>query len=337
MDLRTNYLGLDLAHPIMPSASPLSKGLDKVKRLEDAGAPAITVYSLFEEQIDQESHQLDHFLEFGTDSFAEALSYFPDLGNYNVGPDEYLNLIRDAKQNTSIPIIGSLNGVSDGGWTRYAKLIQEAGADALELNVYYIPTDPKLTSADVESLYIDVVKAVRAEVTIPLAVKVGPYFSSPANVLSRIVEAGADGLVLFNRFYQPDFDLEALEVVPRVVLSTSDDLRLPLRWTAILHGRIGADIALTSGVHCHEDVIKALMAGASVVQVAAEFMHNGPSRIKELLAALTAWLEEREYTSVKQMIGSMSQKSVREPAAFERANYMKALASWSDDPTGKLI
>ncbi|MCX6362491.1 MAG: dihydroorotate dehydrogenase-like protein [Armatimonadetes bacterium] len=337
MDLRTNYLGLDLAHPIMPSASPLSKGLDRIKRLEDAGAPAITVYSLFEEQIDQESHQLDHFLEFGTDSFAEALSYFPDLGSYNVGPDEYLNLIRDAKKNTSIPIIGSLNGVSDGGWTRYAKLIQDAGADALELNVYYIPTDPKLTSADVESLYIDVVKAVRAEVSIPLAVKLGPYFSSPANVLNRIVEAGADGIVLFNRFYQPDFDLEALEVVPRVVLSTSDDLRLPLRWTAILSGRIQADIALTSGVHCHEDVIKALMAGASVVQVAAELMHNGPSRIKELLAALTAWLEEREYTSVKQMIGSMSQKSVREPAAFERANYMKALASWSDDPTGKLI
>jgi dihydroorotate dehydrogenase (fumarate) len=337
MDLRTNYLGLDLAHPIMPSASPLSKGLDKIKRLEDAGASAITIYSLFEEQIDQESHQLDHFLEFGTESFAEALSYFPDLGSYNVGPDEYLNLIGDAKQKTSIPIIGSLNGVSDGGWTRYAKLIQEAGADALELNVYYIPTDPKLTSADVEDLYIDVVKAVRAEVSIPLAVKVGPYFSSPANVMNRIVEAGANGLVLFNRFYQPDFDLEALEVVPRVVLSTSDDLRLPLRWTAILHGRIQADIALTSGVHCHEDVIKALMAGASVVQIASELMQHGPGRTKELLAALTAWLEEHEYTSVKQMIGSMSQKSVREPAAFERANYMKALASWSDDPTGKLI
>ena len=263
MDLRTNYLGLDLAHPIMPSASPLSKGLDKIKRLEDAGASAITIYSLFEEQIDQESHQLDHFLEFGTESFAEALSYFPDLGSYNVGPDEYLNLIGDAKQKTSIPIIGSRNGVSDGGWTRYAKLIQEAGADALELNVYYIPTDPKLTSADVEDLYIDVVKAVRAEVSIPLAVKVGPYFSSPANVMNRIVEAGANGLVLFNRFYQPDFDLEALEVVPRVVLSTSEALRLPLRWVAILHKQVKADIAATTGIHTSEDVLKMVMAGAT--------------------------------------------------------------------------
>jgi len=336
MDLTTRYMGLVLKHPVVPSASPLSKDLDSMKRLEDAGAPAIVMYSLFEEQIDAESHRLDHYLSYGADSFAEALQYFPDLHSYNVGPDEYLQLIANAKQSLNIPVIASLNGVSAGGWTKYAKLMQEAGADALELNVYYIPTDPELTSAEVERMYVEVLQEVKQSVTIPVAIKVGAHFTAFANMARQLESAGADALVLFNRFYQPDFDLEALEVVPRLVLSDSDELRLPLRWVAILYGRVQTDFAITSGVHTGHDVLKAMMAGAKVAQVASELLHHGPGRIQGIVAEMRAWMEEKEYESVAQMQGSMSQKNVAEPAAFERANYMKTLASWSPDPTGTL-
>lgn len=337
MDLTTRYMGLTLKHPVVPSASPLSKDLDSMRRLEDAGAPAIIMYSLFEEQIDAESHRLDHYLSYGTESFAEAIQYFPDLHNYNVGPDQYLELISRAKEALDIPVIGSLNGVSAGGWTRYAKLIQEAGADGLELNIYYIPTNPDLTGAEVERMYVEVLQEVKQSVTIPVAIKIGPQFTSLANVARQLESAGADALVLFNRFYQPDFDLEALEVVPHLVLSDSDELRLPLRWVAILYGRVQTDLAITSGVHTGHDVLKAMMAGAKVAQVASELLSKGPQRIQGMLAEMRAWMEEKEYESVEQMQGSMSQKNVGEPAAFERANYMKMLASWKPDPTGTLL
>jgi dihydroorotate dehydrogenase (fumarate) len=337
MDLSTTYLGLNLQHPVVPSASPLSQSLDGIRRLEDAGAPAIVLYSLFEEQIEGESHLLDHYLNYGSESFAEALGYFPELDNYNVGPDAYLNLIRNAKAAVNIPIIGSLNGASPGGWIEYARDLQEAGADALELNLYQIATDPMISGAAVEQSYLDVVRAVRAELSIPLAVKVGPYFSAFANMAYRLSVAGADGLVIFNRFYQPDFDLEQLAVTPNLVLSSRHELRLPLRWTAILYGRIAADLAITSGVHTHEDVLKGLMAGAKVTMMASELLRNGVGRIGEIVADLSRWLEEHEYESVRQLQGSMSQQHVADPAAFERANYMKVLQSWQFDPTGVLL
>ncbi|GBC97415.1 Dihydroorotate dehydrogenase B (NAD(+)), catalytic subunit [bacterium HR16] len=288
----------------------------------------MVMYSLFEEQITRESQQLDYFLTHGTESYAEALSYFPDLGEYNVGPDEYLNLIRKAKERVNIPVIGSLNGVSAGGWVKYTRMIQEAGADALELNVYYLPTDPDLPGTEVEQMTVDVVKAVRQEVSIPLAVKMGPFFSSIPNMAKRLAEAGANALVLFNRFYQPDIDIENLEVTPHLVLSDSDELRLPLRWTAILYGRVPVDLAITTGVHTYQDVLKGLMAGAKVTMMASELLQNGMERIGQILDEMRAWMEEHEYTSVRQMIGSVSQKNVKEPAAFERANYMKVLDSY---------
>lgn len=331
MDMTTTYMGLTLKHPVVPSASPLSKNLDGIRRLEDAGAPAVVMYSLFEEQIDAESHRLDHFLSYGEESFAEAISYFPDLGSYNVGPDAYLELISAAKKSVSIPVIGSLNGVSRGGWTRYAKLIEDAGADALELNVYYIPTDPKLTAADIERMYVEVLEDVKSGVKIPVAIKVGPFFSAFANTASALGEAGADGLVLFNRFYQPDIDLEHLVVRPDVQLSQPADLRLPLRWIAMLHGRVEASLAATSGVHDHSDAIKLLLAGADVTMMASALLRNGPERLAECVAGLGDWLAEREYTSVEQMQGSMSWKGAPNPGAFERANYMETLASYHLD------
>lgn len=337
MDLSTTYLGLNLNHPVVPSASPLSQSLDGIRRLEDAGAPAIVMYSLFEEQIVGESHLLDHYLTYGTESFAEALNYFPEMDNYNVGPEAYLDLIRNAKGAVDIPIIGSLNGASPGGWVEYARYIQEAGADALELNIYYVATDPMWSGAEVEQMYLDVVRAVKANVTIPVAVKVGPYFSSFANMAYRLAEAGADGLVIFNRFYQPDFDLEHLTVVPNLVLSSQHELRLPLRWVAILHGRVPADLAITSGVHTHEDVLKGMMAGAKVTLLASELLRHGIHRIAEIVNAMQRWMAEHEYESVAQMQGSMSQQNVADPAAFERANYMKVLQSWQFDPTGVLM
>jgi dihydroorotate dehydrogenase (fumarate) len=337
MDLTTTYLGMTLKNPIVPSASPLSRHIDTIRRMEDEGAAAVVMYSLFEEQVTDESRQLHHYLDYGAESFAEALTYFPDLDHYNVGPEEYLNLVSRAKQAVNIPVIGSLNGISTGGWISYAQKIEQAGADALELNLYYIPTDPNLTGVDVEQMYLDVVRAVKQSVTIPIAVKLSPSFSATANMAKRLTEAGADALVLFNSFYQPDFDLEALEVVPHLVLSTSHELRLPLRWVAILYGRVPVDLAITSGVHTHEDVLKGLMAGAKVTMMTSELLQNGLSRIREILNNLVAWMEEHEYESVRQMQGSMSQLHVADPAAFERANYMKVLESWRPDPMGQLI
>ncbi|MCB0047134.1 MAG: dihydroorotate dehydrogenase-like protein [Caldilineaceae bacterium] len=337
VDLTTTYMGMTLKHPIIPSASPLSRTLEGIKSMEDAGAAAVVMYSLFEEQIEGESHLLDHYLNYGSESFAEALDYFPDMDSYNVGPDSYLNLIRCAKEATDIPIIGSLNGVSTGGWTEYARNIQEAGADALELNIYYIPTDPSMSGSDVEQMYLDVVREVKQSVSIPVAVKVGPFFSSFAYMATRFQQTGADALVIFNRFYQPDFDLERLEVTPNLALSTNAALRLPLRWIAILYGRVPIDMALTSGIHSVDDVLKGLMAGANVTMMASELLGNGVGRIGQVVENLGLWLEEREYESVKQMQGSMSQQHVAEPDAFERANYMRVLQSWRQDPTGALI
>ncbi len=328
MSLSTNYLGLVLKNPIVASSSPLSHTVDSIQRLEDAGASAVVMYSLFEEQITFDSLYVDYYLRNNTNSFAESLSYFPEMESYNVWPDEYLNLIRRAKESVDIPIIGSLNGVSIGGWTNYAGLIEDAGADALELNIYYVPTSLEMTGREIEDIYIDMLRQVKQAVTIPVAIKLSPFFSSVANMTKRLVEHGANGLVFFNRFYQPDFDLEKLEVAPRLVLSNSHELRLPLRWVAILYGRILADLAITTGVHTSEDVLKGLMAGAKVTMMASELLQNGVRRIKEVLRELEIWMDENEYASVAQMIGSMSQKNCAEPAAFERANYMKVLDSY---------
>ncbi len=328
MDLSTTYMGLQLRNPLVASSSPLSHKVDTICKLEEAGIGAVVMYSLFEEQINLESQQLDYFLTHGTESYAEALSYFPDLGEYNVGPDEYLNLIRKAKETVNIPVIASLNGVSAGGWVKYARMMEQAGADALELNVYYLSTDPDVPGTEVEQLTVDVVKAVRAEVSIPLAVKMGPFFSSIPNMAERLADAGANALVLFNRFYQPDIDIENLEVKPHLVLSNSDELRLPLRWTAILYGRVPVDLAITTGVHTYQDVLKGLMAGAKVTMMASELLQNGLGRIGQILQEMQGWMEEYEYSSVQQMVGSVSQKNVAQPAAFERANYMKVLDSY---------
>lgn len=334
MDLTTSYLGLGLCHPVVASASPLSATVDGICQLEEAGAAAVVLPSLFEEQIDAEALHLDHYLGYAADSYAEALSYFPEASRYRIGPDEYLERIASARALTDFPIIGSLNGVSPGGWIDYARLIEQAGAHALELNVYYIPTDSRMTSAEVEALYLDVLRDVRKTVSIPVAMKLSPYFSATANMAARLADAGADGLVLFNRFYQPDIDLETLTVTPHLVLSTDWELRLPLRWTAILYGRLPVDLAITSGVHSYEDVLKCVMAGASAVMLASELLQHGIGRIAEIVHRMTVWMTEREYESVSQMRGSMSQMCVAEPAAFERANYMKVLQSWRADPTG---
>ncbi|MCK5618393.1 MAG: dihydroorotate dehydrogenase-like protein [Candidatus Krumholzibacteria bacterium] len=337
MDLTTSYLGMDLKNPIVASASPLSEKIANLKRLEDAGVAAVVMHSLFEEQINQESHQLDHYLSYGTESHAEALHYFPETHEYKVGPEGYLDLIRRAKESLSVPVIGSLNGVSTGGWIDYAKRIQEAGADALELNIYYLATETEMPGTEVEKMYVDVVSDVKKSVTIPVAVKIGPFFSSMAYIAKKLAEAGADGLVLFNRFFQPDIDLETLEVVPRLVLSTQFENRLPLRWIAILFGRVDVDFALTRGVRSHEDVLKGLMAGAKVTMMTSEILEHGVGRVTEIINDVTLWMEEHEYDSVKQMQGSMSQIRCPEPAVFERANYMKVLHSWRPDPTGKMI
>jgi dihydroorotate dehydrogenase (fumarate) len=328
MDLTTTYLGLKLNNPIVPSASPLSYSLDSMKRLEDAGASAIVMYSLFEEQIAHEAAELEHYLAYGTESFAESLSYFPEAQEYNLGPEEYVEHVHKAKEALGIPLIGSLNGISTGGWINYARRIEEAGADALELNVYYIPTDPKLTSQAVEDRYVEVLQAVKRTVKIPVAMKLSPHFSSFAHMAHRLDHAGAQGLVLFNRFYQPDIDLEALEVKPNIILSTPQALRLPLRWVAILHGRIKASLAGTSGIHTAEDVLKIIMAGADVAMMCSALLKNGPGHIRQVISDVQSWMIEHEYVSIQQMKGSMSQKSVADPSAFERANYTRALQSF---------
>jgi dihydroorotate dehydrogenase (fumarate) len=330
VDLTTTYLGLKLKNPLVASASPLSKKQEMVKRLDEVGVGAVVMYSLFEEQIIHESRELDYFLSRGTNTFAESLTYLPDVGTYSLGPEVYVENVYQLKRLVDVPIIGSLNGVSTGGWIDYATLIEEAGADALELNTYYLPTDLDMTSAEIEDAYVTLVRDIRAKVKIPIAVKLSPYFTALPNLARRLVEAGANGLVLFNRFYQPDFNLETLEVVPHLVLSNSNEMRLPLRWIALLYGRVEADFALTSGIHTTEDVLKGIMAGASVTMLASALLESGVRRISDLIHGLQDWMTEREYESITQMKGSMSQQSVAAPAALERANYMRELGSFDD-------
>jgi dihydroorotate dehydrogenase (fumarate) len=328
VDLSTTYLGLNLKNPLVASASPLSKQLDTARQLDQAGVSAIVMYSLFEEQIIQDGLKLHRDLERGSHISAEALQQLPDYGMYSIGPESYLKHLSRVKREVSVPVIGSLNGVSEGGWVEYAQKIEDAGADALELNLYDLATDMALTSTELENRHIEVVKAIRKGIKIPLAVKLSPFYTALPNFARRLVEAGANGLVLFNRFYQPDFDLETLEVVPNLVLSNSHELRLPLRWIAILYGRVKTDFALTSGVHTAEDLLKSLMAGASVAMVASELLKNGVGCVPQILAELQTWIEEHEYESVRQMKGSMSQQAVADPGMFERANYMKVLSSY---------
>jgi len=328
VDLSTTYLGLKLKNPLVASASPLSEKVETVHQLEEAGIAAVVMYSLFEEQVIHESLELDHYLDYGTESFAEALTYFPNIGRYSIGSDVYIQHLSQVKKTVKIPIIGSLNGVSTGGWIDYARKIEDAGADALELNIYYLPFDPELSSTELEETYIQLVCNVKARIKIPLAVKISPFFTGMANVCRRLVEAGADGLVLFNRFYQPDFDLEELEIVPNLVLSTSQELRMPLRWIALLYGHVQADFALTTGIHTAEDVLKTMMAGANVAMMASELLKHGPGRVAEILAELEHWMTEHEYESIKQMQGSMSAQAMREPHALRRSNYIKVLNSF---------
>jgi dihydroorotate dehydrogenase (fumarate) len=329
MNLTTDYLGLKLRSPLVVSASPLSEDLDNLKRMEDAGAAAVVLYSLFEEQLRQDRLELHQNLQQGTESFAESLTYFPDAGEYHLGPEEYLKHIVAAKKATRMPIIASLNGSSAGGWTDYAKQIQQAGADALELNIYYIPTDLDLAGAVVEENYLNILKAVKANVTIPVAVKLSPFFSNFANMAKRLDQAGANGLVLFNRFYQPDIELESLEVKPNILLSTPMAMRLPLRWIALLHGKLKASLAATSGIHRASDALKMLMVGADVTMLCSTIIRHGIPQIALIERELVDWLEEHEYESVSQLKGSLSQKNCAEPAAFERAQYMKALTSFA--------
>jgi dihydroorotate dehydrogenase (fumarate) len=334
VDLTTNYLGLNLKNPLVASASPLSQKAETVRKLENAGIAAVVMYSLFEEQIIYDSLRLDRDLSQGTESFAEALTYFPDLASYtdlnqySIGPEDYIENLHELKNAVDIPIIGSLNGISTGGWIEYASKIEGAGADALELNIYNLPTDPEISSQTIEAEYLELVRSIRASIKIPIAIKLSPFFTALPNFARQLVDAGADGLVLFNRFYQPDFDLDELEVVPRLVLSTSQELRLPLRWIAILYGRVSADFALTTGIHTARDVLKATMAGASASMAASTLLKYGIEQVSEILHGVQSWMEENEYDSINQMKGSMSQQAVAEPAAFERANYIRELSSF---------
>ncbi len=328
MNLKTKYLGLELKSPVVPSASPLSESIDNIRRMEEAGAAAVVLHSLFEEQLTKDALELHDRTTQGTDYYQEAQSYFPEPEEYKLGPEEYLDHINKAKKAVEIPIIASLNGSSLGGWTDYAKQIQQAGADALELNIYYIPTQFDLSGEKVEKTYLDILKAVKKSVSIPVAVKLSPFFSNMASMAKKLDDAGANGLVLFNRFYQPDIDLDSLEVNPHILLSTPQALRLPMRWIAILHGRIKADLAATSGIHWGRDVIKVIMAGASVAQICSALLKNGIDHIRVVLQAVQEWMEEHEYESIEQMKGSMSQIKCPDPTAFERAQYMRALTSY---------
>ena len=327
LDLTTQYLNLSLRTPLVASASPLSHELADIRRLEDSGASAIVLYSLFEEQLRQESLELDFYLSEGSESHPESISFFPEPSEFRLGPDEYLDHIRRAKAAVKVPIIASLNGSSVGGWIQYATQIQEAGADALECNIYWIVTDPNMTSAEVEQHYIDIVQAVKTAVTIPVAVKVSPFFSNMANMAKRLDAAGADALVLFNRFYQPDIDLETLELTPRVLLSTPQAMRLPLTWIGILYGRLQAGLAATGGIHGADDVVKLLMVGSNVTMLCSTLLRNGINHLRAIEQGLRQWMETHEYESVKQMQGSMSQKNCADPSAFERAQYMRAVKS----------
>jgi dihydroorotate dehydrogenase (fumarate) len=331
-DLRSRYLGLELKNPIVAAASPMTSSIDNLKRLEDAGIAAVVLPSLFEEQIEHEEMATHNLMLSGAELSPEARGFFPEMQNYNTGPDQYLKLIGEAKRALSVPVIPSLNGFTPGGWTHIAKQFEQAGADAIELNVYFLATGQDDTSASVEKRYVDLVASVSSMVSIPLAVKVSPYFSAMANMAARLAAAGASGLVLFNRFLQPDILLEELEVTPRLVLSTSDELRLALRWIAILRGRIKASLAATGGAHTAEDVLKLLLAGADCVMLASSLLRNGPEHVATLVSGIDQWMGAREYTSVEQMKGSLSQQACPDPAAFERNNYMKALTSYTGEP-----
>ena len=315
--------------PLVVSASPLSEEVDNIKRMEDAGAAAVVLYSLFEEQLRQDRLEMNQNLQQGTESFAESLTYFPEPNEFKLGPEEYLKHIAAAKKATRIPIIASLNGSSAGGWTDYAKQIQQAGADALELNIYYIPTDMNLTGTEVEMTYLDILKSVKSNVTIPVAVKLSPFFSNFANMAKRLDQAGANGLVLFNRFYQPDIELESLEVKPNILLSTPMAMRLPLRWIALLHGKLKASLAATSGIHRASDALKMLLVGADVTMLCSTVIRHGIPQIAMIEREMVEWLKEHEYESINQLKGSLSQKNCPEPAAFERAQYMKALTGYT--------
>ena len=328
VNLNANYLGFQLKSPLVAAASPLSHKLDTVRALEDAGVGAVVMYSLFEEQIIHEGDVIDNYLNRTSELSSEAQSYF-EPETFKLGGEDYLEQIQKLKKAVDLPIIASLNGSSNGGWINYAKKMEQAGADALELNIYYVPTETDMPGSELEDSYVDLVADVRKEIHIPLAIKLSPYFTSMPNITHKLVKAGANGLVLFNRFYQPDMDVEALEVVPHLVLSVSEEMRLPMRWVAILRGDLNADLALTSGVHTATDMIKGIMAGANVVQLASELLINGPERAKEMLTEMEKWMDKFEYTSVQQMCGCMSQKSVANPAAYERANYMKMIMSYN--------
>jgi dihydroorotate dehydrogenase (fumarate) len=329
IDLTTTYLGKMLCSPLVCSSSPLCEDIGQLRRMEDAGAAAVVLHSLFEEQIRREGLDLDQFLEQSTDSYAEAMSYFPDMNYYNLGPDGYLEHVRRAKAALGIPVIASLNGSTPGGWTDYARLIEQAGADALELNVYYLPTDPGRGAGAIERQYEDLVRAVKTCVTIPVAVKLSPFFTAPAEFARRLTAAGADALVLFNRFYQPDFDLDALEVVPSLRLSDPSELLLRLHWTAILFGTVPADLAITGGVHSGTDAIKAMMAGARVAMLTSALLRHGVDHLKQVRAEMVSWMEEHGYAGVRLMQGSMSLRYVADPGAYQRANYMKVLRSYA--------
>ena len=331
MDLTTRYLGLNLRTPMVPSASPLTKDVDNIKRMEDAGAAAVVLHSLFEEQVRNEQETVQYHLMHGTDSFPEALTFFPQPGEFLAGPEEYLEKIRQAKEMVDIPVIASLNGAAIGGWTDYAKQMQQAGADALELNIYSIPTDLDRAGTEIEQSYIDILKAVKSVVSIPVALKLSPYFSNMANMAKQLDQAGVDGLVLFNRFYQPDVNLEELQVQASVHLSTPHDMRLPLRWVAILYGRVKADLAATSGIHSSTDVLKMLMVGADVTMLCSVLLNKGFGVIRQIETEMCNWLADHDYQSVRQLQGSMSQKYCADPAAFERAQYMRALLSYKSN------
>jgi len=329
IDLSTTYLGLKLKNPLVASSSPICEDVGNVRRIEDAGAAAVVLHSLFEEQIEHESDELDRFMDAGSELSAEAVTHFPALTHRVMGPDSYLAHIVKCKQAVRIPVIASLNGTTRGGWLAYAKQMEEAGADALELNIYHIVVDPDTTADHVERRYVDLVKAVKAEVRIPVAVKLGPYFSSMANVARQLDAAGANALVLFNRFYQPDYDLESLEVVPNLILSNSHELLLRLHWIAVIYGTVKADLALTGGVHSATDVVKAMMAGAKIAMMTSALLKRGISYLDTISTELLIWMGEHEYDSIRQMQGSMSRNAVPQPGAFERANYMKVLSSYA--------
>ena len=328
MNLTTNYLGFKLRTPLVPSASPLSEKIDNIKRMEDAGASAIVFHSLFEEQVRRDHHDLQFYLDQGTESYPEPLTFFPDQADFKVGPEAYLEHLAQAKIAVHIPIIGSLNGATFGGWMKYAQEIEQAGADALELNIYSVPNDADRAADDIENEYLTIIASIKAQLNIPVAVKVSPFFTNFAHFARRVDRSGANALVLFNRFYQPDIELETLEISPNILLSTPMAMRLPMRWIAMLYGRIGANLAATSGIHRATDALKMLMAGADVTMLCSVLLRHGIKHIKVLEEEMRQWMEEHEYESVEQLKGSMSQKNCPDPSLFERAQYMRALATY---------